>query len=98
MSTKRKPKAKSAERKDMPLSLAHLNDSIGYELPHALKHAKDSVTADPALRRRNVEHTVGHIKSAMEHNKKLTRKLMMIPTVKKLMVELRKDSKAAGGQ
>ncbi len=88
----KKGKAVSSEVKSLPMSLAHLNDSIGYENPHVLTHAKaiKKYANDPAQVKREVDHVLGHAKHIAQHNRKLTKKLMMIPSVKTQLQDLKK--------
>lgn len=90
---KRSDKRLAAETKDLPMSLAHLNDSIGYENPHILTHAKTGlkVTKDTHAKV-EFEHIVHHARQLQEHNKKLTKKLNMIPSVRQQLKRLNDES------
>lgn len=80
---KRLDKRLAAETKDLPMSLAHLNDSIGYENPHILTHAKTGLKVkDLSHAKVELKHVVHHAQQLQAHNKKLTKKLSMIPSVK----------------
>lgn len=91
-------KVSPAPKSTIPVSLAHLNDSIGYELPHAIEHLRRTYKAkNAASRKYDFKHAQGHLEKAMLHNQKLTNKLMTIPSVRKVLFELEKDRAKSDG-
>jgi hypothetical protein len=77
----------------VPMSLAHLNDSIGYENPHVLTHAKEAMkyANDTQRVRAELKHVIKHAEDVAKHNIKLHKKLGMLPEVKKEFNKLKQN-------
>lgn len=73
----------SASKVDLPMSLAHLADSIGYENPHILTHAKAGLKTTDQHAKLELQHVIHHAEQLADHNKKLHKKLGQLPTVKR---------------
>ena len=85
-------KVLKAETKALPVSIAHLNDSIGYENPHVLTHMKRALQATKDVQvKYELEHALSHAESIARHNIKLHKKLGMLPAVKKEFIKLNQN-------